>query len=155
MLETRYPGMHLHSNASERARAFGLLLLRGYVGAVVLLAHGLPKLAELVQGQRHFVELVAGLGFPAPTLFAWLATGAQLAGGAALIVGAATRVAALLVAFTISVGAVGVHLREGFSALELGFAYLAMLATVTLLGPGELSLDRLIQGRHTVREVVS
>lgn len=136
--------------SKEPWRSYALLLLRGYVGAAVLLAHGIPKLAQLTCGDHHFVELVASLGFPAPTLFAWLATVAQVAGSAALIAGAATRLAALGVASTIAVGVVGVHLGEGFKALELGFAYVVMMVTVALLGAGDLSLDRLVRDRRTM-----
>ncbi|CAN5781896.1 hypothetical protein BH23GEM5_BH23GEM5_03830 [soil metagenome] len=45
----------------------GLMLLRGFTGLALALAHGLGKLPP----NPRFVERVGGFGFPAPELFAW------------------------------------------------------------------------------------
>lgn len=135
----------------EPFRSRALLLLRGYAGAVVLLAHGLPKLRELVAGDRHLVALVAGMGLPAPELFAWLSALTQVLGSTALIAGAATRAAALGVATTIAIGMLGVHLGDPFQIVEAGIAYVVMLAAIAILGPGDLSVDRVVRDRLIAR----
>lgn len=56
-----------------RHEPLALALLRVYTGGVILLAHGLPKLRELLAGGGHFLELVEGMGLPLPLLFAWIA----------------------------------------------------------------------------------
>jgi putative oxidoreductase len=74
----------------------------------------------------------------------------EIVGGAALILGLATRIVAVL--FTIQlIGALiyvkqdlGVLSSEPMPGAELDLAYLAGLATLILLGPGLLSLDERI-----------
>ena len=50
-------------------------------GLGLALAHGWPKIERLLSGQgAPFIEGVANLGFPYPTVFAWAATLARDAG---------------------------------------------------------------------------
>jgi len=130
-----------------RPQALGLLLLRIYVGSALLIAHAGPKLGEMISGHGHFPELVASMGFPAPTLFAWGATIAQFGGCLSIIFGLATRLGTLAVLSTLVVGVLGVHWGDPFKVVEAGVAYMISLSVITLLGPGTLSFDHVISRR--------
>lgn len=115
---------------------------------VVMLAHGWQKLTEMTPA-GFGNEMLAMLGVPAPVLFGWLLTLIELGGGALLILGALTRIAALLNA-AVLVGAlllvkvdIGLLTPAGadMPGAELEFGLLAGLLVVALLGPGKPSLD--------------
>ncbi|MEM1181899.1 MAG: DoxX family protein [Acidobacteriota bacterium] len=122
----------------------GILLLRIYFGAAIFIAHGWPKLLEMLAGGGPFLNLVKSLGFPLPGLFAWLAVLGQVVGSLLVMLGLWTRPAALTVASTIFFGAAAVHGPEGFRGLELGFAYTVVLVAIAITGPGRFSVDRQI-----------
>jgi putative oxidoreductase len=123
------------------------LLARLLVG-VVMLAHGWQKLVEMTPA--GFGEgMLAGLGVPAPVAFGWVVTLIELVGGALLIAGLFSRVAALLNAAVLVGALLLVKVDLGLIApmgaempgAELEFGLLAGLLTVALLGPGRPSLD--------------
>ncbi len=126
----------------DRHWQIGMLILRIYVGVAVLIAHGWPKLQEMLSGQGHFPELVESLGLPFPTLFAWLAVVSQVGGSLLVILGLWARPAALAVGFTIAFGVLSVHWSDGFKGMELGITYSVVLAVIAVSGPGWMSFDR-------------
>jgi putative oxidoreductase len=122
--------------------AYGATLLRVALG-VLFIAHGLLKvLVFTVPGTVGYFESI-GL----PGVLAYVVIVAELAGGAALVLGLATRWVALVLA-AIGFGAILGHAGNGwvFSnagggweyPLFLGFATLALAA----IGPGALALGR-------------
>jgi putative oxidoreductase len=122
-------------------------LLDGMVMAV----HGWQKLTEMTPS--GFGEDMLGmLGVPAPVLFGWIVTLIELVGGIALVVGALTRVAALLNAGVLIGALLLVKIDIGLIAptgadrpgAELEFGLLAGLLVVALLGPGKPSVDHAI-----------
>jgi len=133
--------------AGESTRGVGLLVLRLATSAAVFGAHALPKLGEMASGQGHFPELVAEMGFPAPMLFAWMATLAQAGGAILIALGLLTRLGALAVLSTLLVGVIGVHWGDPFPVIEAGVAYIAALTAISLLGAGRLSLDHVLLER--------
>jgi putative oxidoreductase len=114
---------------------------RAFTGFTLALAHGLGK----VPPSERFVDRVAELGFPVPTVFAWAATGAELLGGILLGIGLLARPAAASIAFTMSVAAFGVHAADPFQRKELAFFYLAASLVFVARGSGRFSVDRLIR----------
>jgi putative oxidoreductase len=123
----------------------GLLALRVVMGAAFLF-HGWPKI------QSPFGWMGPEPPFPGPLVAA--AAVAEFGGGIALILGALTRPAALLLAATMAVAAM-FHIRKGdpFVASkpgepfwELAAVYLACSVLFLLAGPGRLSLDALLFG---------
>jgi putative oxidoreductase len=90
------------------AASFGLLLLR-VSGLILALFHGLGKVQALAAGETGFIERVAGLGFPAPALFAWTAALSEFAGGLLVFIGLGTRSAAAFAAATMAVAAFWRH----------------------------------------------
>lgn len=100
-------------------------------------------------GKVHNLEKVTGffgeLGIPAPGFHAVLVSYTELVGGALLLVGLASRFAAvpLLVSMAVAIltakrGEVA-SLSDLFGLVE--WTYLALLAWVALAGPGRASLD--------------
>lgn len=139
-------------------RDVAVLILR-LAGLGLALAHGWGKVVTLAGGGDRFIEGVASLGFPLPGLFAWAAALAEFAGGLAVALGLATRVAAGFAAFTMAVAAFGRHHAHELLLVKLGVAgatpdqlkswgnpelalvYLAVFVAVALLGGGRYSLD--------------
>lgn len=139
-------------------RDIGLFVLR-LAGLYLALGHGWGKVMGLASGTSRFAEGLAGMGFPAPALFAWAAGLAELAGGLAVAFGLYTRWAAAFAGITMFVAAFVRHHALGQLASwlgiapanedtlktwgnpELALAYLAIFVAVALLGPGRLSID--------------
>jgi putative oxidoreductase len=126
--------------ASPTLQSLGLLAIRVALG-VVFLAHGLEKAGDL-QGTEQFF---GSLGIPAAALMAPVATFTEIIGGALLIAGLLTPLAALALAVDMLVAYITVHAGEGFFAADGGYE-LVMLLGLTCLGlaatgAGRFSLD--------------
>lgn len=136
---------------STGAADWGRLILRLVVGAGIM-THGWPKVfAVNDEGIRRIVGLtkgVAEMGFPYPEYFAWAAALSELVGGAFLILGFGTRVAALCIAGTMAV-ALWSNRAGGWKDMELAALYLAPALFFVLAGPGKKSLDALFFKRKS------
>lgn len=125
------------------------LVLRVPVG-VILAAHGAQKLFGWFGG--YGLEGTAGwldsIGLGPGLMMAVLAGSAEFFGGVALILGLLTRPAALVAAFTMLVALLSVHLGNGFflsnNGIEYALALLAATATLSLMGAGAFSIDRVL-----------
>jgi putative oxidoreductase len=125
------------------------LVLRLVVG-VIMTAHGCDKLWGCFHpGQAGFSNTVAqfsGLGLEPATLTAAMAGGGEFLGGMLILLGLFTRLGALIVAGTMIVAIVTVHLKGGLFASDGGFEYpLTLLAgaiSLAFTGAGPiLSID--------------
>lgn len=120
-------------------------------GGVIFAAHGAQKLFGWFEG--YGLEGTAGwmtsIGLEPGLLMATLAGGAEFLGGLLLIVGLLVRPAALMLAITMVVAIVTVHLKNGLfmtnNGYEFGLALLAVSFALVLRGAGSLSMDRLLQ----------
>lgn len=126
-------------------RDLALLLLRIGLG-IIFLAHGVGKLQGGIDGVAGFFGAV---GIPAPILMAWIVTLVEVFGGALLIVGLATRLAALLLSIIMIVAILTVKVKVGLIApmgsgagAELDLALLVGLLSLLFQGPGAWSADR-------------
>ncbi len=136
--------------------AYGPLVLRLGVG-IVMAAHGWQKLTEM--SPAGFGEgMLAGLDLPAPVVLGWVVTVIELAGGIALILGAATRIAAMAISVVLIGAIVLVKVDVGLIAppqmgagAELDLALLAGAIALALMGGGAASLDGAIGGRGASR----
>jgi putative oxidoreductase len=132
--------------------ALPLRLIVGY-GFIV---HGYAKLSR---GPDSFAVVLHTLGVPAPHLLAWATTLVELAGGAAILLGAFVPFAAVPMAVVLLAALWTVHLPYGFFSVKLAevsasgikfgpvgyevvLLYLAGLAALAFGGAGALSIDR-------------
>ena len=90
------------------AAGVGLLILRLFAGLHLAFGHGLGKFPP----PEGFVAGVGRMGFPAPHVFAWAASGAEFIGALLLVLGLLTRPAAFLVACTMLVAVLTVHRQD-------------------------------------------
>jgi putative oxidoreductase len=140
--------------------AWGVLVLRIVLG-IVLVMHG--YLAVTTYSPRGVAGLVTRIGYPAWTALplAWYLIAVHLVGGALIVIGLWTRLAAVL-NIPVMLSAVALlHWSQGFfmratvtdgrtSVLGYEFSLLVLGATVAiaLIGPGPFSLDGRRPGRR-------
>lgn len=131
---------------------FAQLALRIPVGAIFV-AHGSQKLFGWfggygLAGTGHWM---ASVGIHPGYLMALLAGSAEFFGGLALLAGLLVRPAAALLAFTMGVAILTVHIGNGLFLSHNGFEYaltlLAVSVALLVAGAGRVSLDRAIDGR--------
>jgi putative oxidoreductase len=121
----------------DRLSAGGPFLLRLAVGGAMVI-HGSQK---LFGDPGRFIGFVEKLGFPLPTVFGWAAIAAEFLGGLALVLGLATRWAAVFVAFTMGVAAFIAHANDGFNKQEYPLVLMLGALSLLLSGGGAWSLD--------------
>ncbi len=138
------------SKARERALALtrqldwlGPLVARITLG-VLFVSTGWGKVHNLAKITAYFAEL----GIPFPGIQAPMVSFIELVGGALLVVGLASRFAALplmgsMVVAILTAQRANVHgLPDLFGLVE--WTYFALLLWVALAGPGKFSLDHLL-----------
>ncbi len=124
----------------------GLLVLRVVVG-LLFVGHGAQKLFGWFGGGglASTAWFFRSVGYWPPRLMAGFAGGAELVAGAALTVGLGTPVAAAAVIGTMLNATVAVHKRHGLWAIDGGYEYPMVMATVAatlgFTGAGAASLD--------------
>jgi uncharacterized membrane protein YphA (DoxX/SURF4 family) len=135
--------MHDLIRSLDRLRPAALLILRVGLGAIFLL-HGLDKFDA---GIENIEAMFTMWGVPAPGLAAPLVAILEIIGGAALIAGIGTRLAAGVLSLVL-IGAIfyvkadlGVISTEPMPGAEVDLALLAGLIAVLVIGPGSLSAD--------------
>ncbi|MGH3349160.1 MAG: DoxX family protein [Nocardioides sp.] len=126
----------------------GLLLARLLIGAV-LIAHGWQKFVTYtIDGTAQSFEV---MGVPAPAAAAIFAAVVELIGGALLVLGLLTPVAAALIvldmvgAFWFAHRSSGVFVGEG--GWELVAVIAALAIALAVAGPGRASIDHAIGKR--------
>src|SRR3954463_13979464 len=127
--------------------SFGITILRAVVGGLFI-GHGLQKLLGKFGG--HGLEGTAGffesLGLRPGKVHATAAGVAETGGGALLVAGAATPLAASALTGTMAVAIHKVHLQKGPWVTDGGYEYNAVLMAavfaITASGPGTLAWDR-------------
>lgn len=139
---------------NRAAADVGLFLIRAALAAVFIY-HGGQKLFGLFGG--HGIEgtagWMAGLGIPFPTAAAVLAGSAEFFGGIVLLLGTGTRLAAVPLAFTMSVAIATVHRGAfgGQGGMEFPLTLAAALVALALTGPGRLTVGNLLASATTTR----
>lgn len=143
----------------DRWSAVALRLVVGYG----FIAHGIAK---LLRGPDAFARILDGLHVPAPHAMAVATIAIELAGGAAILLGAFVRAASVPLAVVLLVAASTVHLQYGFSSIkliavtpagpqfgppgyEVALLYVACLAALVVGGPGPFSIDGLLARRRS------
>ena len=121
----------------------------------IFAAHGAQKLFGWFGG--YGLEGTAGwmesIGLEPGLLMAAMAGSAEFFGGLLLIIGLLVRPAALMLAITMAVAIITVHLSNGFflanNGYEFGLAMLAVSVSLVVRGAGNLSADRWLQRQLT------
>jgi putative oxidoreductase len=130
----------------KRLDSTALLIARLTVG-VLFVSTGWGKVHDLAKVTEYFAQL----HIPAPAFNATLASTTELICGALLVVGLASRLAALPLVVTMIVALLTAKLDEihGLPDLfgEVEWAYIAILLVVATAGPGKASLDALVGPR--------
>jgi putative oxidoreductase len=124
-----------------RLRDVGLLILRVWPGSFMLAAHGWGKLSKFSASPVKFPDPL-GVG---ATLSLSLTVFAEVGCAALIVVGLATRLAALPLVITMLVAALVIHGDDPWSKKEFALLYAAPFAALLFTGPGRLSLDRLVE----------
>lgn len=128
---------------SKRGSDIGLLLLRIVAGLVLLYGHGFGKLSVIFSGQE--IKFMNPIGIGATPSF-YLAAFAEGICAILLVIGLFSRFSSLILSINFLVIFI-VHAfiaGDGFAILELRFLFLVSFISLTLLGPGRLSLDYLL-----------
>ena len=110
----------------------------------MLFSHGLPKLERLGQDPIQFADPL-GLG---AALSLWLALGAEIVCASLMMLGLATRFAAVPLIVTMLVAALIVHGADPFNKQEFALVYGVIFTTLLLTGPGKLSIDAWLEKRR-------
>ena len=142
---------------TRTAAARDLVLLISRIGlGVVFIAHGWQKFHT--NGLDKTAAAFEQMGVPAPTLSAYYATGIELLGGVALILGVLTPVAGVLLALDMAGALAFVHLSNGVFAADGGWELVGVLGLLSLtlaaVGAGRVSLDSIFT-RSTTRATVT
>lgn len=122
----------------------GLLVMR-VVAGVIMAGHGWQKIHG---GTGHFVQMVHGLGMPG--WLAYIAIATEFLGGLLLIVGFATRIAALFITVEMIVAISKVHLHNGLlgqGGYQFPLAIAAIAFALIFTGAEEISIDWLVGAR--------
>jgi putative oxidoreductase len=135
-------------------RSVAPLLVRVAVG-VVFLYHGADKVGlvgadDFRTSIRAAIGAAEHAGFRPAEFWGYALALTELVGGALLVVGFATRYAALSLAFVMGVAVFQVHWNAGFSLANQGYEYALtlMLCCLSLVfsGSGVLSVDQVFRG---------
>lgn len=120
---------------------------------VIFAAHGAQKLFGWFGGYglKGTGGWMTSIGLEPGMLMAALAGGAEFFGGLALVLGLLVRPAAAVLAVTMVVAIVTVHLSNGLfmanNGYEFGLALLAVSITLVIRGAGSVSADQLISAK--------
>lgn len=105
--------------------------------------HGLPKLLDIPGTQNSFTNM--GL----PPELAIIIGLLEFIGGLAILLGILTRIAAGLLAIDMIGAILLVKLSKGFiDGYELDLLYLAIMISLMLTGPGNLSIEKNVLKRE-------
>ena len=117
----------------------GLLILRLGFGGMLLLSHGVSKLTRFSQLSATFPDpLHVGSTFSLTlTVFA------EVVCAVLVMLGLATRLAAVPPAITMMVAAGVIHAADPFSKKEFPILFFLAFVVIALTGPGRFSLDQM------------
>jgi putative oxidoreductase len=127
-------------STDETVPSIGLLVLRLGTGGLLLYAHGLGKVLEFSKRAPTFADPI-GLG---PHVSFALVVFAEFFCSIAIMLGLATRLAAVPIAIFTLVAVFVQHAADPFPKKELPLLYLIPVLTLMATGAGRFSLDRAI-----------
>jgi putative oxidoreductase len=121
----------------------GLLILRVFIGGMMLFSHGMGKLLNFGSLSTAFADPF-GAG---PMISLSLAVFAEVVCSVFVMIGLATRIACIPLVITMAVAAGMIHSGDPWAKKEFALLYLIPFLALIFTGPGRLSLDQ-IRGRR-------
>lgn len=137
----------LDDRSCEWCASVGLLLMRVALGAFMAFGHGWGKLASFSEKSATFPDPL-GMGNPVSMA---LAIFAELFCSLAIVLGLATRLAAIPLIITMLVAAFVIHGDDPWRKKELALLYLIPFLTLVFTGPGRISLDATIRSKAATK----
>lgn len=126
----------------ERHRDLALLVTRVALGAMFVVAHGLPKLEGGSEKWNSIGSAVSRFGIDfGHTWWGLAATLAEFGGGILLILGLMTRLATIPMLVVMVVAAAGGMARGGVTGASHAIESGLFLALILIVGPGRHSVD--------------
>ena len=120
----------------EKLAQYGPLPIRILAG-IAFIIHGLPKLSDIAGTEDFFANMVglpAAMALPIGLL--------EVIGGIALLVGALTRIASILLIIEMIGSTIVAKLSRGFvGGYELDLLLMAISISLLLTGPGRISVE--------------
>jgi putative oxidoreductase len=127
---------------STKFSDFGPLSLR-IIAGIGLILHGFPKLLDIPGTENSFTNM--GL----PPELALIIGLLEFIAGIVILLGILTRIAAGLIAIQMIGAILHVKLSKGFiGGYELDLLYLAIMISLFITGPGNLSIERNVMKRE-------
>lgn len=126
---------------------FALFVFRVMVGGMMVLGHGLDKLMNFGMKAQTFPN-VTGLG---STFSLTCAVFAEVFCAFAIVIGFATRLAALPLIATMLIASVIVHMNDPFATKEKSLLFLASFFLLFFTGAGGWSLDGIMRSDGFLR----
>ncbi|MDP3938696.1 MAG: DoxX family protein [Deltaproteobacteria bacterium] len=140
-------GSILDNTTRQSAGSFGLLVLRVGTAGMMIYSHGWDKLAGFTEKSAVFPDPL-GIGSAASLA---LATFAEFFCAIAILLGFATRVAALPLVINMLVVVLVVHGADPFAKKEFALLYAIPYITLLFAGGGKYSLDAVLWSRSRGR----
>lgn len=132
----------------DATASLGLLVLRIGTGLLMFFGHGLEKLQNFAKQKDGFsVPDFFPLKYMSPPVSLMATIGAEVGCAALLVLGLATRPAAFILAFTMTVAAFNINaqgplfMADGPGSKELALLFLFPCVAILLAGAGSYSLD--------------
>jgi putative oxidoreductase len=132
----------LEPDVSGLGADVGVLLLRVGIGTIMI-THGWDKLVNFSTYEAHFLSFL-GLG---NSISLALSIFAELFCAVAIVVGLATRPAALILLINMYVAAFVALAGQPFGKREIAVVYAIVFAALMFLGSGRFSLDQILWRR--------
>ena len=129
-------------NRSSENVDIAILIARVSI-AVLMLTHGIPKIALLNASPDQFIDFM-GLGAELSLI---LAIFAEVVCSILILFGLGTRVAVIPLIITMLVAVFIAHGNDPFIKQEMGLHYLLIYVILLITGSGKYSLDKLITTR--------
>ena len=142
----------IQQHAFVASESFAPLALRIAAG-IIFMAHGAQKLFGWFGGYglEGTGQWMASIGLEPGYFMALMAGSAEFFGGLFLLLGLLTRATSIVLAFTMVVAIVTVHLPNGLfmsnNGYEFGLALMVISISTAISGAGKLSIDNILNTR--------
>ena len=137
--------------AATRFGDIGLTFARVCIGAFMAIGHGYGKIFNDagIGPTDQFIKATEGMGFPAPTVFAWMAALTEFVGGILIALGLLTRPTAFFLAGNMMVAAFVAHAKNDWFGAPPNKEYALLFFVPALMfvftGAGRFSIDALLR----------